>query len=277
MAENRFDKALIYYKKYLNKTKEHKASTLVSIASVYNELDNKQKAIEYLGSAIKISKEPKLSWYEMLLGLYYNIADYTNSIITQESIIEKFGTNKKQLMTLVGLYQLVQNQQKALSTLELAYDMGYFDKEDDFVQLSYLWLNHGTPEKSARMLQKAIDKSLLKSNQTILKLLADSYSSARESSKALNTYKKLATLSQNGNIYAQIAQTYLEIENYHEAILFFTKAIESEDIKNIGGAYLLRGISYYNISNSTKARADFIKAKNYNKSAKNAQQWLKFI
>jgi tetratricopeptide (TPR) repeat protein len=276
MAQNKFEKALTYFERYLKEAQSYDASTLVSIASCYNELGKKAEAIKYLKEGISLAKKPKLSWYEMLLGLYYSVDDYPNSIATQEKIIELFGVKKSYLLTLSSLYQYVDEKDKALATLESAYEMGYFEKEDDYTRLAYLWLENQTPEKSARMIQRAINDKRIEANKTTLQLLADSYNNARELDEALISYKQLANLTKDANIYAQIAQTYLELESYDNAIKYFTLALEGENLTNRGGAYLLRGITYFELEQKSKARDDFIQALKDEKSASNAKEWLKY-
>jgi tetratricopeptide (TPR) repeat protein len=276
MAQNKYEKALTYFERYLKEAQSYQASTLVSIASCYNELGNKEMAIKYLKKGISLAKKPKLSWYEMLLGLYYSVDDYPNSIATQEKIIKLFGVKKSYLLTLSSLYQYVDEKDKALATLESAYEMGYFEKEDDYTRLAYLWLENQTPEKSARMIQSAINDKRIEANKTTLQLLADSYNNARELDEALISYKQLANLTKDANIYAQIAQTYLELESYDNAIKYFTLALEGKNLTNRGGAYLLRGITYFELEQKSKARDDFIQALKDEKSASNAKEWLKY-
>jgi tetratricopeptide (TPR) repeat protein len=277
MAQNSYQKAIIYYKQYLENMPGKHPKVYISLASAHSELNQIDQAFEYVQKAIKSDKEPKRSWYEMLLALYYMKEDMPNSIKTQELIIDKFGTKKSYMMTLSSLYQYTNQFKEALVVLESAYDRGYLSKHDEYIRLAFLSLEHATPHKAATLLQKGIVSGVVKKDKESLRLLADAFSMAREDELALKYFIELADLTKDANTYAQVAQIYLNSESYKKSIEYFQKALQSEGLKNHGGVYLLMGISYYEMGDRLSALKMLRKAKEYDKTKKSANEWLKHL
>jgi len=274
MAKSDFKNSIHYYHLYLNKSDKKDSKAYIALSSAYSEIKKINQSIKYVKLAIKYDKEPKRSWYEMLLSLYYNQNNFIKSIEVQESIIKKYGIKKSYLLTLSSLYQYIKNNKKALELLESAYDMGYFTKESDYYNLAYMNLSARLPDKCVAIIEHGLNRGDIVRDKQALRLLANAYSMARDDTKALQMYIELARLSNDGNVYAQVAQSYLGLEQYKEAIYFFKKAISSKNIKNRGGVYLLLGISYYELKDFKNSKIYLKKALKYDSSAKSAKDWL---
>lgn len=277
MALSDYKSAIKYYKLYIEASNIKKPEIYISLASAYNEIGKIDSAIKNVQIAIEISKGPKLSWYEMLLALFYANENYVECIKISESIIQIYGVKKEFLFTLSSLYQYTNNEKKALSTLELAYDMDYFIKKESYIQLAYMQFSAGLPHKSVTTLEDGIKKAIVLKNKESLRLLADSYSYAKEDIKAIKAYKELATITNDGDVYAQIAQFYLNLKEYKQAINYFNKAINSESLKNVGSVYLLLGITHYELKDKKNAKEAMLMALTYDNTKTSAKEWLKFL
>ena len=277
LALSEYQKAIEYYEALIGLEEKVEPKLHVNLASAYNQIGKPLKAIENINIAINNAQKPELGWYEMLFGLYYSQEDYTHSIATQETIIKKFGIKKSYLMTLSALYQYVNDTQNALINLESAYDMHLLDKDDEYIRLAYMFIENKTPQKATAVLEDGLKKGVVSEDKTTLKLLADGYNLSREYDNSLIYFKKLASLTNDGNIFAMIGQNYIQKSRFKEAIEYFKKALQTEDIKNIGGVYLLMGIAYSELHEKKSAKESFVKAQKYEKTKEAATEWLKHL
>ena len=277
LALNEYKKSIDYYEALKGFEESINPKLYVNLASAYTQIGNTNKAIENINIAINNAEKPELGWYEMLLGLYYSQEDYTNSIKTQTTIIKNFGIKKSYLLTLSALYQYIGDNHNALINLESAYDMELLEKDDEYIRLAYMFIENQTPQKAIAVLEDGLKKGVVSEDKITLKLLADGYNLSREYDNSIIYFKKLASLTNDGNIFAMIGQNYIQKSKFKEAIEYFEKALQTEDIKNIGGVYLLMGIAHSELDDNKNAKQSFTMALKYEKTKEAATEWLKHI
>ena len=86
-----------------------------------------------------------------------------------------------------------------------------------------------------------------------------------------------AKLSESGELYAQLGQMYLNMEQWEQAITSSQQALEKGGLRNEGMAHLVMGMAKFNLGEFNQALNDLAKAQTFEGSRSIATQWKKFV
>ncbi len=75
----------------------------------------------------------------------------------------------------------------------------------------------------------------------------------------------------------RLAQVHLEVEDWKKARLALQSGIDKGNLRDIGSAQLLLGVSNYNEKRFKSAKTAFLAAAQEEKSASSAKKWLKHV
>ena len=97
--------------------------------------------------------------------------------------------------------------------------------------------------KISSILEKELDSGRIKDEEKNWEQLANAWLSAREWNKAIPPLKKAAEMSEDGELFLRLGQTFMQEENWKEAEENIKYAIKKGDLDNPGRAWLLLGIT----------------------------------
>ncbi len=86
-----------------------------------------------------------------------------------------------------------------------------------------------------------------------------------------------AELSEDGELDAQLAQIYLNMERFDDAINASLQALSKGKLANEGIVRLVLGMAYYNKQQFVDALNQLAKAQTHKASQGMAKQWSKFV
>ncbi len=277
MATDQYQKAVAVLQPWLAKNPNTDAEIYILLANAYTQLKQYNKALPYVQKAIKLSKKPVESWYQLNLAIYYEMHQYKSAARLLEKMMHYFPEKKQYWNQASAIYQQLQQYQKAASIKQLAYIKGYLTTEKEILQLANLLNYIDAPYQSAALLIKELNKRRIKSTSKNWKLLADTWTQAREYNRAVTALQKASSLNAKGKLFQQLGRIYVEQEKWNEALTALNKAIAKGGLNRPGEAYLLLGMCHHELMQKKKARQAFLKAKKYSQSRKAAKQWLNFI
>jgi len=132
------------------------------------------------------------------------------------------------------------------------------------------------PFKAANVLQKGIEDGYVESNRKHWTIVADSWYAAEEMEKALLAYEEAGKASDDGEIDLRRAYILVDMERWSEASVAIEAALEKGGFndRKTGDAYVLQGMSEFNLGNYNKASTAWGRASQYPKAKKAAQQWM---
>ena len=277
MAMGKYAKAVKILQPVLKANPKLDAQMAILLANAYTQLKQYHKALPYVEQAIRMSKKPPESWYQLNLALLYELGRYSSAANILERLIVKSPEKKQYWMQLSSVYQQLKQYKKALAIRDLAFKKGLITKEKEILDLVNLYLYVDLPYKAAQLLQTEINGKRVKGTSKNWELLANAWTQAKEYKKATLALEKASHLNPKGVLFQQLGRIYVEQENWSSAIKALTKALQKGGLKNPGNAYLLLGMSYYELKKINKAKHAFIQAKKYKKTRKSAGQWLDYI
>ncbi|MBL4851730.1 MAG: hypothetical protein JKY90_05550, partial [Gammaproteobacteria bacterium] len=102
---------------------------------------------------------------------------------------------------------------------------------------------------------------------------------AREDKKAIPPMQRAAEQSEKGELYIRLAQSYLNLEQWSEAVKAIEQGLKKGGIKKPGTANIMLGSALFNLKKFGKARKVFstVSASKAKGNSKTAKTWLAFL
>ena len=277
MSADNNAKALEAALDYFKYAPDAKADMYVLLGSIYFQLNRYQEAICPTYIAISKSSVPKKPWLQMLASAHLELKDLEGTGVVLKETLERFPDDKNLWLQLSSIYLQQEKDADALAILDLAYLKGHVDQEGHLKNLAGLYANNGAPLKAAQILEKAIAANQVPSNERNWRSIAQNYSVARESSKAVAAYGEAAKFVTDGTYYLYQGEILAQDEKWADATAAFGKALEKGGLKDPGRVYLNLGIAQYSQGKAQQALSSLEKATQYDKYRNNASSWINFI
>lgn len=281
-----FQKGMSYLNRWLklaeNPTPD--AYILMAHAIVAQEPPNYRKAIPWVEKAMARAAQqeiqPKENWLQLLRGLYFETEQIPKAVDALELLV-KLYPKKEYWMQLSAGYGILERELDQFTTLETAYRQDLFTKSAEYEELAQRYMFHGIPFRAAMVMQEGFDKKIIDRDKDNLELIANAYYSAQELNKAIPWYQRAAKTSDKANIFVLLGQIYMQREEWKKASTAFNSAIKKDrtaakkrKISNPGNVQLMMGVAYFNQKKYKVARSAFRGARGYQKTRKDASQWL---
>ena len=277
MQTKDYQSALGNYYAWMEFTGKDDGNTWVKIAQANYELKQLDKVIVPADKAIAaFGDKPNQNPYVLKLQSYYERKKYKDAIKVLETVVLIFPENKTWWTQLPMFYMLVENFDKAVQTLDLAYKQGFLDKESQIKTLANLYSSTEAPYKAARLLEKHIASGLVKRDDKNISTLANAWHAAQHVGTAAKYYGELAKMTNEAKHYRKQGMLLKQDEQFTKAIPALNKAIEL-GVKNKGRIYMSIAESYFYLEKYKKAYIAINKAMEDPNSRKAAKGWKGFI
>jgi len=253
-----------------------KSSAYVLKASIYIRMENYAEAVKAIDAAIAMDENPKEQWYQLKLASHYELEQYPQAAETLVTIISRWPDKKMYWTQLSQIYLKLKQDEKSLSVMALAYRRNMLDAQTDILFLSNLYANSNVPYKAADVLQKGIEDGVVEPTLTHWTVVADGWYAAEEMEKALLSYEKAGKVSVDGKIDLRRAYILVDLELWPKALDALNDSLSKGGLsdRKTGEAYLLRGMTQFNLENYDSASSDWGKAGRYERSRDAARQWM---
>ncbi len=279
MATEDFTEAIDMLKIWFTREERPRAEAYVMLAMAHLQQGHYQQAIEPLRKAIKISAEPRESWYQSLLGAHSELKQYDRCATLLHTMLKLFPDRPNYWRQLAGI-QLMRNRYRdALAAMELAYLRGHIKTERELLNLAQLYLHLNAPYKAATLMEDEIRHGRIKKTEKNWEHTANAWLLARERSRSIVALEKAKAGLGNPKLGLRLAQLYMESRRWKEAGRTLDSIIRAGklDSADTGQAWMLLGIVRHEAKSTREARAAFVQARKYHKTASGAKQWLAFL
>ena len=296
MQHQNYKAALVYLTQWretrsqlLKAPKELTGTQEMLFAQVYYQDKDFVNSLKHSEMAISLveakNKKPKESWLTLQRATYYELKQPKQVTKVMEKLIRLYDKPQYWLQ-LSSMYGEIGEEDKQMAVMEAAYQAGYISKASDILTLSQLYLFHGTPYKSAAVLENSIAQGSIFADEDNLSMLARAYLTAKEYDKATEILVRVSDIAQSGEHDALLAQTYLNTEQWQAAInssklalARYAKHEQSKDkqVKDIANMHLILGMANFNLKKFERSLASFAKAAQFTSSKKTALQWGKYV
>lgn len=253
------------------------------------------------------------NWYQIQSALYYQLENYSKVRDVLEIVIVKWP-RPKYWVQLSAMYSELKQLEKQLAVLDVAYRLGFLEKEANIVTIAQLYSINGLPYLAAQVMEESMKPSMLDGEQVYLvnpedeknlTLLGQSYLVGRDYAKSTAPLTKAAELAQDGELFLQLGSVFSTLEEWKNAASSLQSAIEKTIANNqridrenranrndpdykperkerLEQTYLYLGVAYFNFREFTKAEKAFKDARraapsNDKKIRRTIAGWLNYI
>jgi len=149
-----------------------------------------------------------------------------------ETLIVFYPDKKEYWRQLWQIHAFKEENQKALSIIELAYVKGFVDKNSDIENLAKLYSFNKLPFKAAMTLEKHIKSGEVKKTETNLKDLANYFFEAKELLKSAEYFGEAAEISSDPALYQRQGDMLFQMGEFPQAEIALKKVIaKNENMK----------------------------------------------
>lgn len=270
----RYDEAIAGFQAWLAHATEPTPNGYFMLAMAYYQTDERDKALVYAREAVKAAGEhPREPWLQLLASLLFQDGAYQEAAPVMEQLVALFP-KKAYFTQLSALYGELDQQDKALATLELAYVQHLLSEGAELKTLAQLYLYNQVPVKAAHVLEEALASGKLEDTAEAWQLLGDAWLQAKERDKAVEPMSKAARLADTGEPWMRLARIQLDEGDWAAARDSLQAALRKGGLGDPGTAYVLIGISHVSQDQLAAARSAFEQARQYATTEQMALQWL---
>lgn len=275
-----YRKSIEYMERWFGVATNPGPDPYIIVAQAYYQLKDYRKALPNVERAMAIAREQgkpiKENWLLLQRLFYYELNDYPKSEQVLKELVRLYP-KKIYYTQLSAVYHELENDKKQLAALELAHLQGMLDQGREILNLSQLLLANGVPYRAAKILQQGVDSNLVEEKDSNLRLLSQSWFMAGEYEKAIPPLRRAAQLSDDGDLYVRLAQSYLNLDRHADAVEAIRAGLQKGGIKRPGDAQVMLGMSLYELDRLDQARSAFSVATNYEANSGTARQWINHI
>lgn len=245
-------------------------------ASIYASKKDYVNTLEAIDTAISMEQEPREPWYMLKLGSHYELEQFPQAAQTLEIMVLHWPDKKEYWVQLSQIYYKLKRESRALAVLALAYRKNLLDTEGDIIYLSNLYSGAAVPYKAAEVLERGIEDGLVEANRRHWTRVAEEWYTAEELEKSLVAYEKAGAVSSDGKIDLRRGYILVDLERWAEAKQALDAALSKGGIEDrqMGEAYLLRGMAEFNLGNFDSASSDWGRASRYDRTRSAAEEWI---
>ncbi|MEM7704942.1 MAG: hypothetical protein AAF358_05280 [Pseudomonadota bacterium] len=215
------------------------------------------------------------NWYSLQRVLYYQLEDYENTAKVLEKLIRLYP-RKDYWMQLAGMFGELDDQEKQLIVLDLAYKQGFFSRGSEYTNLAQLLIQDEIPYRAARVLEDGMEKGHVERNVNNLRLLSQAYVVAQEDKKAIEPLRAAAKLDDDGELYMHLSNSLFNLDRFKESEEAAREAIK-RGLKKKSDAQITLGMSLYEQDKLEAARKVFLQVGGKGSNSKMASQWVNYI
>ena len=256
------------------------ANAYVLLAQGYYQTKDYDKALLNVDKAIKMSKAedklPKEQWYNLARFLYFEKNDVKNTVATLEELLTYYP-KKEYWVQLSHMYGEQKKEGLQLAAMDTAYVQNMLDKGTEQVTMAYLYLNGEVPYRAGKVMEKGLKDGSIPGTSKNYEIAASAWRQAQELDKAIPAMEEAAAKSDDGELYARLGNIYLDSDRNKEAIVAINKGLSRGGVKRPDTARIVLGMAYFNTKQYDKAREAFQAAGRDERSAKYAEQWIKYL
>ncbi len=285
-VDERFSEALRYMRLWLDKANNPGPEPHIFMGQVYYQMEDYANAAEQIEIGIDIARQRgtdiKENWWALLSFLYSEQEQWPKVLEVLEILVREFP-KRTYWISLAGIQGQQGMEKEQVYTMMAAYEAGYLTMQSDLMTLAGLLMQEEVPIRAADVMQKAFDADLVERTDTNLRSLGQAYQLAQEVDKAIPVFEQAGKLSDEGRIYENLAQLYMEDDKFDSCVTAATNALNKGGLRKKQSVYIVRGMCEYNRDGLTKARESFVSCRNESRQARDqgnqrvCQQWITFI
>lgn len=278
VAEGQYLKSIDRIREWFRYEKSPNPEAYILIAASFTELQQFDNALPYVLKAIEKAADPHENWYMLAIAIHFQKQHFREAVNMLVTMLQYWPDKARYWEMLAGSYLELEEDKLALDTMMLSYTNGMLTKPTHVRAVAQLNLMHDIPYTAGVILEKEIAKGTIESSEENLKLLLQSWLSAREYDRAVDIINRLETYADGGEYFLQAAQIYNETGEWEKVVENTSKALDA-GLKKPADALMLAGSAYSELDRFADATRAFSRAREIGDKnhRRNADSWIAFV
>ena len=277
LQEQKFEQAIKHYYEYIEFSYDQDPNVYLRLANSYYEMKKYPEVIEPAKKAIELFPKPNQNPYVLIMASYYERKMYPEATKALETLVKVFPENPKWWTQLGMFYMLIEDYQRGLSTMEVAYKQGYLSTKAQYKQLAQLYASNGIPFKAATILEKYTESGVIDKDRSGVAIMATTFQNAREYKKAAKYFGEAAKIGKvDGDLLRKQGNALMIVEDFSGAVKAYQDALDA-GVKREGLVYMALAEAEFYRENWKKAHVAIKKAMEDKSTAKSARGWESYI
>lgn len=281
LAEEQFKKSVKTMEKWFavaETTKEKpQAHAYITLASAYVQMEDYRKAIAPTKKAISMTKNPSESWYMLLMASHYELGQMKSVASVLKILTTKYPQKKRYWMQLSGTYMELNQDKNALSALEMAYKLGLFEEEKEYLRLVNFLAYQEIPFRAAKILKDEMANGNIETNQENLERLASFWQQSKELDNAIDTYQTAYQLAPKTKSQLKIARLMIQAKQYKAASKFAATPASDASRSQAAELQYIRGMAFFELNQPTQALKSMKKAAQSDSMRQVVSPWINYL
>ena len=249
-------------------------------AQIFYQLEQFREGIEPVLQAIEVAeiqgKTLQENWYRLLNVFYYELEDFPNVINVLRTIIDTWP-KREYFVQLSAMYGQEGDDIRQLALYQTAFEAGWLQRSNEYVQLSQLLLQAEVPVKAALIMEDGLNEGIVESTENNWRVLAQSWQLAQEDEKAIPALGRAAGLSDDGELDLRLAQSHQNLANWQDCIDAARDALRKGDLRREDQGNMILGACLFELEEYGQARTAFRTAEEDTRSRTSAQSWIQYV
>jgi len=282
MAEERWQEAIDAYQRWRDLSLEEDVIVYRGLSYSYYQMEDFNSAlpfwIDYMNLSLETGEELGRDDYAYLNGIYFTLEDFPSALELTKTMIMLFD-DSTDWMNLSAVYAALDQEERRVQSLNLAYLKGFLDDDNRFLNLGQSMAGIDAPWSGADILEVGFNQGYIEGEQENLEILSQMYLIASAYEQALEPALQVAEMSDSGDGWDTVGYIHYVTANYEDAVEAFQNAVDVGNLSNPSDTYLFLSRSHLELDNFDDARSAARQAADLGDSNErdNAQSYINFI
>ncbi|WP_100641726.1 tetratricopeptide repeat protein [Alteromonas facilis] len=220
---------------------------------------------------------PKENLLLLQNAVYFELKQLDNMIETLVLLIKHYPKSTY-ILYLASIYGQNDRLDKQTVLMESLYEAGKLKESSQLLNLASLYMSEKVPIKAAQLIEQELSSGRLKETQRNFEMLSQAWRLAAEVDESMVALERAASMAEDGELYMRLAYMHYDVAQWREAETVARTALDKGlDPEHLGEAWLLIGMTRYNVNAFDSAIQACEKAAQHSKSRDLAQRWISYI
>ena len=281
-AEERWRDSIQYYDMWRGVSLEEDDIVYRGLSYAHYQVDELAEAMPYWVSYMEMLLDQgevlDRDDYAYLNGLYFQLEDFESALELTKTMVVLFD-DQTDWMNLSAVYASVDDEERRIRSLNLAYLKGMLDDENRYLNLGQSMGGIDVPLSGTKILVDGLEQDIIENTEENLTSLTQMYLIGSDFENALEPARQVAELSESGDGYDTYGYIHYVLHNYQEAADAFQMAIDKGNLSNRSDTLLFLARSLIELDDfdgALEAARDSADAGDENES-RSANDYIGFI
>jgi tetratricopeptide (TPR) repeat protein len=240
-SEERFEDAIRTLEEWRLLSENENSTVFNVLALSHYNLQNYAEAITYLLSYMDMlrseGREIARNVYSLLNVMYIELEDYTSALDVTKTMVGLFDEGSD-WRNLAAIYGFLDDDNKRIQTMELAYVKGYLQSEGEFMNLAQSLAGLDAPMRGIEILEDGMGQGIVEVNGDNLRRLTQMYIVASEFQAAVEPAERLVEIVDDAESWDYLGYIHLMNRDYESAVSAMETALDRGGLENAGEVQL---------------------------------------